>query len=140
LLFVDELEMFLFDWCVIFRWEEGIHYDLHHLIDHLGEKFLDELVGNPEVRVVVDLQDPGPEVFVYEEVVSEELKLFLLSTSVEKFLYHLGLTLALISVSITNSFIFEIMLASISSPLPSASGRVARYAERVSLVGSVLPC
>ena len=85
-LFVDHLKPPLLDGGVVDRGEEGVYDDFHHLVNHLGEESLDEGIGGSQVRVVVDLQQPDPKVFIKYEVVSEQLELFLLARPSEKFL------------------------------------------------------
>ena len=85
-LLVDHLEPPLLDGGVADRGEEGVDYDLHHLVNHLGEESLDEGVGRSQVGVVVDLQQPDPKVLIKDEVVPEQLELFLLARPPEKFL------------------------------------------------------
>lgn len=45
-LLVDQLEPLLLYWRVILRREEGVDHYFQHLVDHEGQEFLDEVVGD----------------------------------------------------------------------------------------------
>lgn len=124
--FMDQLKSFLFDRFVVDWRKDWINNNLHHLVDHLRKQVFDESVGSSQVRIVVDFQQPNPEIFVHQKIIPKKLKFFFLSTSSKKFLNNIIFTLALIIVSIISSLIRLIVSSKIYYPLPSASGKLFR--------------
>lgn len=126
MLTIDELETFFLDRGIVFGGKQGVDDDLHHFVDHFGEKVFDEVIGDSKVRVIIDLEEPCPEIVIDQEIISKKLELLLLAASVKKFLNNQIVTLALMRVSIMISFIFATMLFRMSASWPWLSGRVAK--------------
>ena len=83
---MNQLKPFFLYRLIVDRWKDRVKDQLHHFVDHLRKQILDESIRGPKVRIVVDLQQPYSEVFVHQEIIPEELELFLFPTSPEKFL------------------------------------------------------
>ena len=52
------------------RRENAVHGQGQHVIHHLGQQLANVGVRDSEVRISVDLYEPYPEIFIYQEVVS----------------------------------------------------------------------
>jgi hypothetical protein len=111
---MNQLEsLFLYRSVVVWR-EERIQHNLEHLIDHFRKQVLDEGVWYPQVRIVVDFQQPNPEILIHQEIIPEQFEFFLLSTFSKIFLCKKAYTLTLMRVSIIISFILAIVASTIS--------------------------
>lgn len=74
-LFDQKLKSFCWYRCVILWGISRINNYLKHLINHQWQKTFNELIGNSNVRIVVNFKNPGSEVLVNEKVIPKKLEL-----------------------------------------------------------------
>jgi hypothetical protein len=103
---------------VIFWRKNRIQNNLKHLIDHFRNDLFNEVIRCANIRIVVNFNQPNPEILVDHEVESKQLKLFLFITSIKKLLNgYESVTRALRKASRTSYFIRASICSIIESTL-----------------------